>query len=128
MTLQAELRSLAGEAGSGAGGVDGLFRVVQGGSQISQGRFVRLELSLPPQDDLIAVPHEAIYGTDRVYLLDGNSRMLPHQVERVGETRMADGNTQVLVRALELAAGATVITTQLPNALEGLLVSTPDQP
>lgn len=127
MTLQAELRSLAGEAGSGTGGVDGLFRLVQGGSQISQGRFIRLELSLPPQGGLVALPHEAIYGTDRVYLLDGDSRMLPHRVERVGETRMADGSTRVLVRAPELAVGATVITTQLPNALEGLLVRVVDQ-
>ena len=128
MALQAELRSLAGEAGSGAGGVDGLFRLVQGGSQINQGRFVRLELSLPPQEGLLALPHEAIYGTDRVYLLDADSRMLPHRVERVGETRMADGSTQVLVRAPELAEGATVITTQLPNALEGLLVRAVDRP
>ena len=128
ITLQAELRSLAGEVGSGTGGVDGLFRVVQGGSQISQGRFVRLELSLPPQDDLIALPHEAIYGTDRIYLLDGDSRMLPYRLERVGETLMDDGSTRVLVRAPELDAGARVITTQLPNALEGLLVRAVDQP
>ena len=122
IALQAELRSLAGEAGGAAGGMDGLFRITRGGDQISQGRFVRLDLALPPREDLIALPHEAIYGTDRVYLLDSDSRMRPQRVERVGETRMEDGSTRVLVRSPELSVGAEVITTQLPNALEGLLV------
>ena len=128
IALQADLRSLAGEAGSGTGGIDGLFRLVQGGEQFSQGRFVRLQLSLPPRDDLIALPHEAIYGTDRIYLLDEDSRMRPQQVERVGETRTADGETRVLIRASGLAAGVTVVTTQLPNALDGLLVRAVEQP
>jgi hypothetical protein len=126
--LEAELRSLAGEAASGTGGVDGLFRVSNGGAQVSQGRFVRVELALPARDDLIALPHESIYGTDQVYVLDENNRMRPQRVERIGETRQAGGKTQVLVRAPELAAGAMVVTTQLPNALDGLLVRAVDEP
>ena len=122
VAVHATLRSLAGEATSGTGGVDGLFTVTEGGAGISQGRFVRLELELPAQDDLIALPHEAIYGTDRVYLVDEQSRMRPYHVERIGEIVQGDGDTRVLVRARDLPAGATVVTTQLPNALDGLLV------
>jgi multidrug resistance efflux pump len=124
--LSARLRSLAGETASGSGGVDGLFTLTEGGEQISQGRFVRLDLALPPRDDLIALPHESIYGTDRVYLVDDQSRMRGQRVERVGELRLEDGTTRVLVRAAGLAEGAMVVTTQLPNALDGLLVRVVD--
>jgi len=124
--LRGSLRSLAGETTSGSGGVDGLFTVTEGGRQISQGRFVRLELALPERDGLLALPHEAIYGTDRIYLLDAQSRMRSQRVERVGELLLDSGETHVLVRAPDLAAGATVITTQLPNALDGLLVRVVD--
>lgn len=125
IALQADLRSLAGEAASGTGGVDGLFTVVRGGRDVNQGRFVHLELSLPARDGLIALPHEAIYGTDRIYTME-DQRMRAQRVERVGETRLADGTTQVLIRAPELPSGTTVITTQLPNALDGLLVQAAD--
>jgi len=124
--LRGSLRSLAGETASGSGGVDGLFTVTEGGKRISQGRFVRLELALPERDGLLALPHEAIYGTDAIYLLDGQSRMRSQQVERVGELLLDSGETRVLVRAPDLAEGATVITTQLPNALDGLLVRVVD--
>jgi multidrug resistance efflux pump len=120
--IAGRLRSLAGETSSGSGGVDGLFTVTEGGDQVSQGRFVRLELALPPRDDLIALPHEAIYGTDRIYLLDDQSRMRAQRVERVGELRLENGESRALLRAPGLEDGARVITTQLPNALDGLLV------
>lgn len=124
--VRARLRGLAGEAAGGTGGMDGLFTVTEGGVDVSQGRFVRLELALPARDDLIALPHESIYGTDRIYILDAESRMRPVQVQRVGETRLESGETRVLVRAPDVEDGVTVITTQLPNALDGLLVRAAD--
>jgi multidrug resistance efflux pump len=122
VNLRARLRGLAGEAASGTGGLDGLFTLTEGAADVSQGRFVRLELALPPRDDLIALPHEAIYGTDRIYLLDDQNRMRPYRVQRIGEVHLESGRTRVLVRAPEVNDGATVVTTQLPNALDGLLV------
>lgn len=124
--IAGRLRGLAAEAGSATGGIDGLFTVTEGAAEISQGRFVRVELALPTQDGLIALPHEAIYGTDRVYLVDDQSRMRPLRVERVGETRLDGGQTRVLVRAADLPVDARVIVTQLPNALDGLLVRAVD--
>jgi multidrug efflux pump subunit AcrA (membrane-fusion protein) len=127
-TLQADLRGLAGEASSGTGGVDGLFRIVKGGEGLSQGRFVRVRLSLPARDDLVALPLEALYGNHRIYLVDDNARMRSHRVERVGEARLANGEVRALVSGPGLVAGADVITTQLPNALDGLLVEPVDRP
>ncbi len=120
--VAARLRSLAAEAGGGSGGVDGLFAVTQGATQINQGRFVRLQLELPARDDLIALPHEAVYGSDRVYLVDADSRMRAHSVVRVGEVRLDNGDSRVLISAQGLPADARVVVTQLPNALDGLLV------
>jgi multidrug resistance efflux pump len=122
VAVRARLRSLAGEAASGTGGVDGLFTVVEGAGRVSQGRFVRLELALPERDGLIALPHEAIYGADRIYVVDEDSRMRPYRVQRVGEWRDREQRVRVLVRAGDLPVGAEVVTTQLPNALDGLLV------
>lgn len=121
--FDAVLRSLAGDAVSAVAGMDALFDVVDAaGAGLEQGRFVRLELSLPASADLIALPHEAVYGTDRVYRIDDAGRMRGERVERIGEVRMGDGETRLLVRAPGLADGTRIVTTQLPNALDGLLV------
>ena len=121
--LTARLRSLAGDAASAAGGVDGLFDVIATTAPaIEQGRFVRLELALPAADDLIALPHEAVYGADRVYLVDTEKRLRPQYIERVGELRTDDGNSLLLIRAPEVPEGAEIVVTQLPNAIDGLLV------
>lgn len=118
----ARLRSLAGEATGSTGGVDAIFTVLDDLTQVSQGRFVRLQLTLPETDGLIALPHEAIYGSDRVYTVDDDSRMRAHRVERVGQWIDAQGQTRVLVRPVEDLPDRPVVTTQLPNALDGLLV------
>lgn len=124
--VKARLRSLAAEAGSGTGGVDGLFAVTEGATQISQGRFVRLELQLPARDDLIALPHEAVYGSNRVYLVDPDNRMRAQTVVRVGELQLNDGDSRVLISAQGLPLDARVVVTQLPNALDGLLLNVVD--
>lgn len=116
------LRSLSGEVADAAGGIDGLFELNGEASRFSQGRFVELRLALPPEDGLIALPHEAMYGTGRVYTIDAENRMRPVSVDRVGEWRDADGNALVLIRSEALGEGDTIVTTQLPNALDGLLV------
>ncbi len=122
IAVEGKLRSLAGEASSSTGGVDGLFTVTRGATQISQGRFLRVELSLPARDDLIALPPEAVYGTDRIYVIDSESRMRPRRVERIGEARRQGKEARVLIHAPQLEPGTSVVTTQLPNALDGLLV------
>jgi len=118
----AYLLSLAGEVASGSGGVEGLFEIHGDDTVLRQGRFVRLDLTLPQVAGLLALPHEAVYGTETIYRLDENSRMRPIRIERVGERRLESGKTEVLVRAADLAAGERIVTTQLPNAIDGLLV------
>jgi hypothetical protein len=58
---------------------------------------------------------------DRIYRLD-EGRMTALDVERIGEYRGPDGSVQVLVRSAALRAGDQIVTTQLPNAVNGLKV------
>jgi len=118
----ARLRGLAGQVAQGSGGVEGTFEIEAAEDVLQQGRFVRLDLQLPQQTGLVALPHEAIYGTDRVYRMDSENRMRGVLIQRVGEIRTADGLTRVLVRGDNLPPGTQIITTQLPNAIDGLLV------
>jgi RND family efflux transporter MFP subunit len=120
--VSASLRSLAGAVAEGSGGVAGIFEIEASADILQQGRFVRLDLVLPESGNLVSLPHEAIYGTDRVYRMDEQNRMRGIRVERVGEMRTADGLTRVLVRADGLKPGERIVTTQLPNAIDGLLV------
>jgi hypothetical protein len=84
---------------------------------------VRLELRLPPREGLLAVPYESLYGIDRVYRIDSDNRLRPVAVTRVGETRDENGVARVLIDAPDLTPGERLLTTQLPNALDGLLVT-----
>jgi len=120
--VNTKLRSMAGEVVSGSSGVDGLFEIQGNAADVQQGRFVQLDLKLPAQDSLIALPHEAIYGADRIYIVDTDNRMHAIQIKRMGEIRLSQGESRVLVQSPELSKGSHVVTTQLPNAINGLLL------
>lgn len=123
--LRLTLRSLAGAAQPGSAGVNGLFRVEGQPTALPLGRFVSLRMQLPPVSDVVRLPFEAMYGTDRVYRLrDG--RMHGVSVTQVGQVRGENGETLVLVKSEGLSAGDRVIATQLPRAMDGLLVRVAD--
>ncbi len=120
--LRARLDRFTAEVKRGRGGADAYFRVTEGGRGLPLGRTVELVVDLPEVQGSIALPYEAVYGTDRIYRLDGG-RMRAVQIERVGEQRDADGGTRVLVRSPELQSGDRIVITQLPNAMDGLRVN-----
>jgi RND family efflux transporter MFP subunit len=119
--LRARLDRFTAQVERGGGGADAYFRVIEGGKDLPLGRTVALRVELPVVHDSVALPYEAIYGTDRIYRLEGE-RMRTLQVERVGEQRGLDGSARVLVRSPELKAGDEIVITQLPNAMDGLRV------
>jgi len=121
-TVTARLNRLGSQVERGRGGTDALFSVVGPANLgLELGRILELRVSLPAEEDVVAIPAEALYGTDRIYLLD-DSRMLGVQVERLGEHRDNQGHRRLLVRSTELREGRSVIITQLPNAVDGLRV------
>ena len=123
--IRAELLRMSAEVGRGSGGVEGLFKISASNEDqlisLQKGRFLKLDLALPAQDKLIALPNEALYGVDRIYLMQ-DERMKGLTVERVGESLGEDGEALILIRSDQLQDGDRIITTQLPNAVEGLLV------
>ncbi len=118
--LQLRLHRLSGEVGSGRAGVDGLLRISAGGAHLELGRSLELDLQLPAIDDLLALPPQALYGTDRVYRVEDN-RLQAISIQRLGEVTI-DGEPRILVNSPQIEAGDQIITTQLPNAITGLKV------
>ena len=125
-SVRARLDRLAAQVERGSGGVDALFRVEGDTDALPIGRTVELLLELPPERGVVALPMEALYGTDRVFLLD-DGRMREIEVERVGERRNGR-QARVLLRGERLVDGAHVIVTQLPNAIDGLRVKVAGEP
>ena len=120
-SLQLELDRLSAEVAAGSAGVDAMFRFLDTSFAPEPGRTLSLKLNLPVIDQLIPLPPVALYGTDRVYRVT-DSRLEAVKVEHYGDRLSDTGEPQVLVRSAALQAGDQIITTQLPNAVSGMLV------
>ena len=125
--VHAVLHRLTAQVGRGSGGADGLFRVTLGNTWLQLGRTVEFVLDLPAVRDAVAVPREALYGTDRVFVLDGE-RMKGVVVERFGETHPDDADGRVILRSPALKPSDRLIVTHLPNAIDGLKVRVTEAP
>lgn len=118
-SFAARLERLSGEAD--ARGVDALLKLDAASTSLPSGSLVSARLTLPAQDGLVALPYSALHGGDRVYMLrDG--RLHGVLIERVGEMQRGAENL-LLLRAAELTPGSVIMTTHLPNAIEGLAVT-----
>lgn len=115
------LERFAAAVNSGSAGVDALFRIHADSYRGEPGRSVSLDLTMPTQENLLALPPQAIFGTDRIYTVEDN-RLQANTVIRVGDMRDSEGKAKVLVRSDQLQAGDLILATQLPNAITGLLV------
>lgn len=124
--LDLTLERFAGEIARNSGGLDAFFRIGEKGREVLRlGQFIALQLELPAQTGVVAVPHEALYGQNRVYVLQ-NERMHGVEVENLGQWFDSQKNSYTLIRSAETADGAKIITTHLPTAMEGLKVQAAD--
>jgi multidrug efflux pump subunit AcrA (membrane-fusion protein) len=123
--LALTLERIAGEAGPS--GVDGLFRVANDPAALRLGQMLMLRLERPARDDVVAVPFRAVYGGGRIYKLE-DGRMVGVDVETLGERRGdGDGEERLLVRSPQIQRGDLIVTTHMPNAIDGLRVETLDE-
>jgi hypothetical protein len=119
--LSMTLERIAGQAD--ARGVEALFTLDQPVAGLRVGNLLAISVPKPASENSVALPYSALYGNDTVYaLVDGRRSRV--EVRRVGETRQADGQRWILVQSDELQAGMRIVTTHLPNALQGLKVDT----
>lgn len=119
---QFELQRLAGEVNVNVAGRDGLFRLKGEPGPLAVGEFVSVQLTLPPRGNSVAIPYSALYGLDRVYRVRDN-RLEAVQVSKIGDYSDQDGKSRLLIQSQDLQQGDVIITTQLPNAINGLAVS-----
>jgi multidrug efflux pump subunit AcrA (membrane-fusion protein) len=120
-SLAFKLERLSGEVKVDSGGLDGLFSISGNQYAIALGTFIELKLKLAQQNDIVALPFNALYGLDHVYRLkDGYLQSVA--IERVGESTNDQGQKQLLLRSQDLRQGDQIVSTQLPNAITGLRV------
>ena len=100
-------------------GVDGLFDIDRGRQWLRLGEMLQFHLRRPEKKDAVALPYQALYGDDRVYLLE-EGRMRGVQVEALGSYVTEQGDEHLLVRSDQIQEGDRVVTTHLPNAISGL--------
>ncbi len=118
------LLRLAGEAE--ATGIDAYFSLDGVVTQFRPGELLALELELPKENDVFAVPYQAIYGNSRIYKVEGD-RLVAIEVETIGQSRAEDQSALVLIRSLQINDGDIIAATHLPNAVSGLKVEHSEQ-
>jgi len=126
-TLPARLDRLGGRRPESAAGVEALFEVSdEAPADLALGQFAQVRVELPRREGLIAVPPAALYEQDRIYVVrDGRLKAI--EIERAGQRAVTGAPDQLLLRAPALNAGDQVVTTQLPNASQGLRVRLADK-
>jgi multidrug efflux pump subunit AcrA (membrane-fusion protein) len=115
------LNRLSGEVQLNSGGVDGLFRFISDNPTPVLGAFIELELTLSPQEHVLAIPSNALYGLDQVYLIN-DGYLQSTKVERLGEFKDSDNKKYLIVKSPNIQQGDLIVSTQLPNAITGLRV------
>lgn len=121
--IKVRLVRLAGEVASGRGGVDALLKITNNNAMLPLGRSVEILLNLPPHQNVIKVPTQALYRSNRIYLVK-DSRMVGKTVARVGLIQsLKSSNSYALIKSQEVPDGSLIVTTQLPNARSGLKVN-----
>ncbi|MCZ6797885.1 MAG: RND transporter, partial [Gammaproteobacteria bacterium] len=118
-TLDLELRRLAGEAEPS--GIDAYFGVGEAAQELRPGSLLPLSFKLPAEEDVVAVPYQAIYGNSRLYLLR-EDRLQGVDAESMGQYVDADGSSYLLVKSAQINSGDQIVVTHLPNAVSGLKV------
>lgn len=120
------LSRLSGKANMGSGGVDGLFKSLSENPPLIPGNTVTVTLNLPEIKDAITTPLSALYGTNRIYgIKEGRLVSTPVSVE--GSYIDNEGKQRLILKTT-LAEDEPFITTQLPNAINGLKVSVKEAP
>jgi len=113
------LERISGEAQ--ASGVDAIFTITADKVYFRIGAIVVVRLQRSARDNMIKVPYQAMYGSERLYQIKDN-RLLAVKVKTIGEDFAALQDSQLLIESDALNSGDAILTTHLPNAFTGLKV------
>ena len=123
--VKAILERLSGEVNPGSGGVNAIFRIAENAHFLPLGRSLKLDLGLPAEENTLVIPNTALYGMDKVYKVI-DRRLKGVAVTRLGDFPDRNGIAQSLITSPEIQQGDSLMITQLPNAVDNLLVNPAD--
>ncbi len=109
------------EVRSGRAGTDLLLALPEN-SKVALGRALEVRVTLPTQNDLLAVPVQSVYGDQIIYTVE-DEVLKAVKIERIGSREDDEGNMQILISANELERGAPIITSSLSRASSGTRVA-----
>ncbi len=114
------LKRLSSEVSAGNAGVVAFFALAADDA-FALGETLALRLRLPPVASL-RLPASALYQQRYVYRLTAEDRLESVAVQFLGEQQSPSGKSLVLLQSAELRPGDRIMTTTLPNAINGLQV------
>jgi len=114
---QMTLERLDGEAD--ASGVNAYFKMPVALSDVRVGALLSFELLDPAVGESFVVPYSALYGNNRIYLVE-KGRLVRKSVEVRGQKRVGGKPMAIITGALK--TGDVLSITHLPNAIQDLKV------
>ena len=118
--LLLKLDRLASTVATGHGGVDAYFRMSSNSIYPELGRSVTVLLSLSPVEEALAIPYQAVYGSNQVFKVISDS-LKSVTIKRHGQV-VRNNKTYIVATSSDLETDDLLVTTQLNNAVDGLKV------
>ncbi len=117
ITLQASIRHVGAQISQATRGVD-LYAKITGKvpSNLRSGAFVSIIMTSQPEANVVAIPKDALYGSDLIYVIE-EGRLAPLRL-----TDYVDIGDKILVRT-GLRQGQEILLTQFNEAAAGVAVS-----
>ncbi len=121
ITLKAEIERVGAQISQSTRGVE-IYAGVRGkiSTILRGGAFVTVDLVAQPVPDVMAIPKDAIYDNNRIYLVK-DGRLVAHQL-----TNFIDDGARVLVRE-GLTPGDQILLTRFNEAAPGVAVNVLEQ-
>ena len=121
-TVPVTLRAISTNVDSGQISKDILFTMQQKNAHVALGQTVMVYLPLLAIQKAVELPLSALHGNDRIYkVVDG--RLHSVKVQHLGDVFQTNGGHAVIVSSPQLKTGDVVLTSELPQAINGLAVS-----
>ncbi len=117
ISMQASIRHVGAQISQATRGVD-VYAKVTGKlpSNLRAGAFVSIVMASQPETDVVAIPKDALYGDDLIYVIE-DGRLAPLRL-----TDYVDIGDRILVRT-GLRQGQEILLTQFNEAAAGVAVT-----
>jgi len=117
-----KLDRVSGNIDHGLAGSYVYFTLTEPSEVFLIGQTLDITLNLPAVENSIALPHDALYGTDSIYkIVDDHLQRL--EIDWLGETLLTSDQTKILIRSDDINSNDLLLTSKFANAAHGLKVN-----